>query len=121
VWYALLKTDMAIMADVDELFYIRHKSQQTDPPAVYDIYLVCYPRVIDVKVTRDVHVDKVIVQRLPSSGIGTIWHISIIPVVDVVHCLALIWGMILGPGAVKVDLDKFGQRGPADRRASIPH
>jgi hypothetical protein len=82
---------------------------------------VCNPIVIDVKVTRDVHVDEVIVYRLPSSGIGTIWHISIIPVVDVLHRLALIWGMIMGPGTVKVDLDKFGQMGPADRRASIPH
>lgn len=26
--------------------------------------------------------------------------------------------MILGPGSIKVDLDKFGQMGPADRRAS---
>ncbi len=78
-------------------------------------------RVIDVKVTRAVHVDEVIVQRLPSSGIGTVWHISIIPVVDVLHCLALIWGVILGSGTVKVDLDKFGQMGPTDRRASIPH
>jgi hypothetical protein len=85
------------------------------------IYLVCYPIVIDVKVTWDVHGNEVIVQRLPTSGIGTIWHISIIPVVDVLHRLALIWGMILGPGAVKVDLDKFGQMGPVDRRASIPH
>jgi len=82
---------------------------------------VCYPIVIDVKVTRDVHVDEVIVHRLPSSGIGTIWDISIIPVVDILHCLALIWGMIMRPGTVKVGLDKFGQMGPADRRASIPH
>jgi hypothetical protein len=81
---------------------------------------VCYPVVVDIKVTGDVHGNEVIVQRLPTSGIGTIWYISIIPVVDVLHCLALIWGVILGPGAVKVDLDKFGQMGPADRRASIP-
>ena len=82
---------------------------------------MCNPIVIDIKVTRDVHVDKVIVQGLPSSGIGTIWYISVIPVVDVLHRLALIWGMILCPGTVKVDLDKFGQMGPADRRANIPH
>lgn len=81
---------MAIMADVDEL--------------------VCYPIVIDVKVTRDVHVDEVIVYRLPSSGIGTIWHISVVPVVDIIHCLALIWGMIMGPGTVKVDLINLGAR-----------
>lgn len=85
------------------------------------IYLVSDPIVIDMKVTRDVHGGEVIVHRLPSSGIGTIWHTSIIPVVDVLHCLALIWGMILGPGTIKVDLEKFGQMGPADRRASIPH
>jgi hypothetical protein len=66
-------------------------------------------------------VDKVIVQRLPSSGIGTIWYISIIPVVDVLHSPALIWGVILGTGTVKIDLDRFGQMGPAVRRASIPH
>jgi len=84
-------------------------------------YLVCYPIVIDVKVARDVHVDKVIVQRLPSSGIGTIWHISVIPVVDILHSLALIWGVILGAGTVKVGLDKYGQMGPADRRACVPH
>ena len=29
--------------------------------------------------------------------------------------------MIMGPGTVKVDLDKYGQMGPADRRANIPH
>jgi hypothetical protein len=85
------------------------------------IYLVSYPIVIDIKVTRDVHGDKVIVHRLPSRCIGTIWYISIIPVVDVLHCLALIWGMILGPGTIKVVLDKFGQMSPADRCVSVPH
>jgi hypothetical protein len=74
-------------------------------------------RVIDVRVPRDVHVDEVIVQRLPRSGIGAIWHVPIIPVVDVLHRLALIRRMMLVPGPVKVDLDKFGQIGPRDRRA----
>ena len=85
--------------------------------------------VIDVKVTGDVHVDEIIVHWLPSSGVGTIGNIAIIPVVDVLHRLALIWGMmmttmmmmiILALGSIiKVDLDKFGQMGPADRRASV--
>ncbi len=87
----------------------------------HSVYLVCNAIVIDVKVARDIHVDEVIVQRLPSSGIGAVWDVSVVPVVDVVHCLALICGMILCPRAVKVDLDKFGQMGPTDRRASIPH
>jgi hypothetical protein len=112
---------MAIMADVDELCYIQHEHQRLIRKQVMPVYLVCYPIVIDIKITRDVHVDEVIVQRLPSSGIGTIWHISVIPVVDILHSLTLIWGVILGTGTVKVDLDKFGQMVPAVRRASIPH
>ena len=95
------------------------KSAQDAQLQVYAIYLVCRPMVrgIDVRVTRDVHVDEVIVQRLPRIGIGAIWHVPIIPVVDVLHRLALIWRIRSG----KVNLDKFGQIGPVDRRACILH
>ena len=87
------------------------------------IYLVCCCPigVIYVRVDRDVHVDEVVVQRLPRSDIGAIWHVPIIPVVDVLHGFALMWGIKLVPGSIKVDLDKFGQIGPADRRACILH
>ena len=65
--------------------------------------------------------DVVVVDRLPRSDIGAVWHVTIIPVVDVLHSLTLIWGKILAPGSIKVDLDKFGQIGPADRRTCILH
>ena len=65
--------------------------------------------------------DVVVVDRLPRSDIGAVWHVPIIPVVNVLHSLALMWGTIVVPGSIKVDLDKFGQIGPADRRTCILH
>lgn len=104
VRYALLEPHLAIMADVDELCYVQHEGQRPIHKQLCSfrgIYLCC-PIVVDIKVTRDI--------QTQSSGIGKIWYISIIPVVDVLHCLALMWGMILGHG--KVDMDRFGQMRP---------
>jgi len=62
---------------------------------------------------------KVIVQRLPHSRIGAIWHVTVVPVVDVFHCLALeLKWKILAAEPVKVGLDKYGQMGSTTWRAS---
>lgn len=102
--------------------YVFHPTLVSQDGRVTDInakYLVCWPmKLIDVRVTRDVHVEEGVVQRLPRSSVGVIWHITIVPVLDVLHSLTLIWRM-LTPGPVKVGLDKFSQFGPADRRADI--
>jgi len=65
-------------------------------------------------------VEEGVVQRLPRSSIGTIWHTAVIPVVDVLHSitLKLIWRILI-PRPIKVDLDKFGQMDPANRRAAL--
>jgi hypothetical protein len=63
-------------------------------------------------------VEEVVVERLPHSRIGTIWHVAVIPVVDVLQSVTRIWGVVV-PRPVKVGLDKFGQRGPADWRAYV--
>jgi hypothetical protein len=47
--------------------------------------------------TRRIHVKEVVVEGLPRSGICAVWHIPVIPVVDVLHDLALIWRMTLIP------------------------
>jgi hypothetical protein len=78
-------------------------------------YLVGSLRLIDIQVTRDVHVEEIIVQRLACSIIGTIWHIAIIPVVDVLDSLTLIWRMLM-PIPMKVALDIYGHIGPTNRR-----
>lgn len=63
---------------------------------------------------------EVIVQRLPHGSIGAIWHVTVIPVVDVFHCLALwLQWRILAPGSIKVGLYIYGQMGPTDWRANL--
>jgi hypothetical protein len=55
---------MAVMVDINKLRYIQHEPSVTNPLASYTIlYLVCDSIVIDIKVTRDIHVNKVIVQE----------------------------------------------------------
>ena len=86
---------------------------------VMSFYLVWYSlKLIDVRVARKVQLE-VVVQRLPHSRTGAIWHVTIIPVVDVLHSVTLMWGVVV-PGPVKVGLDKFGQTDPADWRAGLP-
>jgi len=92
---------------------------------VFDIKLChylawCRLKLIDGRRARKVQVEIVIVQRLPHSSIGAIWHDTVIPVVEVFHCLALeLEWRILAPGPIKVGLDKYGQMGPTDWRASL--
>lgn len=64
--------------------------------------------------------EKVIIHRLPHGSIGAIWHVTVIPIVDVFHCLALeLKSRILAHEPIKVGLDKYGQLGPTDWRASL--
>jgi len=65
----------------------------------------CPLKLIDVRRARKVQVERVIVHRLPHSSIGAIWHVTVIPVVEVFNCLALqLKWRILAPGPVKVGL-----------------
>jgi hypothetical protein len=127
VMQTLLVTDMAMtLTDVYKLCVAPAQSQPQDMRLtrlqVVPYLVCCRPiGVINVRVDRDVHVNKVVVQRLPRSDISVIWHVPIVPVVDALHGLALMWGIILVLGSIKVDLDKFGQIGPTDRRACILH
>jgi hypothetical protein len=63
--------------------------------------------------------EEVVVQWLPHGRIGAIGHVTIIPVVDVLHSVTLIWGIVV-PVPVKVGLDENGQTGPTDWLACLP-
>jgi hypothetical protein len=78
----------------------RHATDTFVSCAIYLPVVCCCPiGVVDhVRVDRDVHVDEAVVQRLPRSDIGAIiWHVPIVPVVDVLK-FALRLEVILVPG-----------------------
>jgi hypothetical protein len=79
----------------------------------------CSLELIDVRVAREVQMEEVVVQWLPHGRIGAIGHVTIIPVVDVLHSVTLIWGIVV-PVPVKVGLDENGQTGPTDWLACLP-
>jgi hypothetical protein len=81
-------------------------------------HLWCSLEFIGVRVARKIQIEVVVVQRLPHSRIGAIWHVAIIPVVDILHSVTLIWEVVVT--VVKVGLDINGQTGPADWRACLP-
>ena len=100
--------------------FVPYKSVSACCRSGHAIHLVwCRLELIDVRVARKVRVEEIVVQRLPHSTVGAIWHVTVIPVVDVLHGVSLIWG-ILVPGSIKVGLDKFGQIDPKNWRASLP-
>jgi hypothetical protein len=100
------------------LRFVRQVSQGVQLANIWSCdYLVRSLRLVGMRITGDVHVEEIVVQRLACGSIGTIWHVPIIPVVDILDSFRLIWRILV---AIKVDLVKFGQIGPTDRRGCLP-
>lgn len=58
---------------------------------------------IAIAITMGVHREEIVIQRLTCSSIGAKWHVAIIPIVNVLDGLGLMWRVMYVPIMMHLD------------------